>query len=121
MSDEEDEFEDDEEEGDDEVPDGTAVFPDIPVELNVSGQLLAILHAVVFIAGSDAKIVHPAAGDEALGYIGGYLSRLTGKEIERILEDLKAIRGFAKEQGWPKQLTSFLKDFPDNFGITGGE
>ena len=102
----------------DEVPDGAAVFPDIPVELNISGSLLAILHAVVFIAGSDEKIVHPAAGDEALGTIAGYLNRLNGKERIRILDDVKALRDFAKEQGWPKQLRSFLKDFPDNFGIT---
>lgn len=105
----------------DEVPDGAAVFPEIPVELNINGSLLAILHAVVFIAGSDDKIVHPEAGDEALNNIAGYLLRLNGKERKKILEDLEALRSFAKEQGWPKQLTSFLKDFPDNFGITGDE
>lgn len=103
----------------DEVPDGAAVFPEIPVELNISGSLLAILHAVVFIAGSDDKIVHPEAGDEALGMIAGYLQRLSGKERYRVLDDLKALRGYAKEQGWSKQFTQFLKDFPVNFGITG--
>jgi hypothetical protein len=104
-----------------EVPDGAAVFPDIPVELNVSGSLLAILHAVVFIAGSDEKIVQPDAGDEALNSIANYLNRLNGKEQKRILEDVKALRDFAKEHGWPKQLRGFLKDFPDNFGITGAQ
>jgi len=105
----------------DEVPDGAASFPEIPVELNISGQLLAIIHGVVFIAGSDEKIVHPHAGDEALGMISNYLDRLTAKERTRILDDLQALRQYAKEQGWPKQLASFLKDFPKNFGITGGE
>jgi hypothetical protein len=105
----------------DEVPDGAAWFPEIPAELNISGQLLAIIHAVVFIAGSDEKIVHPHAGDEALGMIAEYLDRLTGKERSRILDDLKALRQYAKEQGWPKQLLSFIKDFPKNFGIIGDE
>jgi hypothetical protein len=100
-----------------EVPDGTAVFPPIPPELNVDPLLLAVLHAVVFIAGSDEAIVHPDAGDEALAAIAGYLERLSGEERQRLLEELKALRGFAKEQGWPKQLAEFLKTFPKEFGI----
>ena len=34
----------------DEVPEGAAVFPEIPAELGVHPLLLAVLHAVVFLA-----------------------------------------------------------------------
>ena len=37
----------------DEVPDGAAVFPLIPAELGVHPLLLAVLHAYVFLDGSD--------------------------------------------------------------------
>ena len=47
--------------GDAEVPEGAAVFPLIPPELGVNPLLLAVLHATVFLAGSDEKIVNPAA------------------------------------------------------------
>lgn len=100
-----------------EVPDGAAVFPDIPMDLNIGPQFLAILHAIVFIAGSDAKIVNAAAGDEALNMIAGYLERLTNAERKRIMDDLKALREYGQEQGWPKQYTTFLKDFPKDFGL----
>src|SRR3954447_865604 len=93
----------------DEVPDGAAFFPEIPMELGVSPLLLAVLHSVVFLGGSAEEIVNPAASDEALGVIAGYLERCDGEERRRILEDLAALRGYAREQGWPKQLTAFLK------------
>ena len=48
-------------EADDEVPEGAAVFPTIPAELGVDPLLLAVLHATVFLAGSDEAVVHPAA------------------------------------------------------------
>jgi hypothetical protein len=105
----------DDETYEDEVPEGAAVFPPIPAELGVSPALLAILHAIVFIAGSDEAIVHPAAGDEALQGMAGYLDRLDGATRERFLGDLKALREHAREHGWPKQLTAFLKDFPRDF------
>ena len=38
----------------DETPDGAAVFPLIPAELGVHPLLLAVLHAYVFLDGSDA-------------------------------------------------------------------
>ena len=100
-----------------EVPDGTAVFPPIPPELNVDPMLLAVLHAVVFIAGSDEAIVHPDAGEEAIGAIVGYLERLSGDDRDRLLGEMQALRQFAREQGWPKQLAEFLKTFPQEFGI----
>jgi hypothetical protein len=33
------------------------------------------------------------------------------------MDDLKALHDYAKEQGWPKQYTTFLKDFPKDFGL----
>ena len=49
-----------------EVPEGAAVFPEIPPELGVHPLLLAVLHAVVFLSGSDDVLVNPAAAEESL-------------------------------------------------------
>ena len=40
------------------VPEGAAVFPLIPLEVDVHPLLLAALHAVVFLEGSEEGIVH---------------------------------------------------------------
>ena len=101
----------------DEVPDGAAVFPDIPVDVGVSPLLLAALHAVVFLAGSADEIINPAAGEEALQSIAEYLQRLEGDDLERVKADLKTLRQFAREQKWPKALQEFVKTFLADFGI----
>jgi hypothetical protein len=100
-----------------EVPDGAAVFPDIPAELNVHPLLLAVLHAIVFLAGSADEIVQPAAGEEALQYVADYLQRLSGPDLRRAREDLDALLAYAKQQGWPKQLQHFLTSFLADFGV----
>ncbi|MBX7105099.1 MAG: hypothetical protein K1X57_13520 [Gemmataceae bacterium] len=110
-------YEDDDDNEQVEVPEGAALFPIIPPELHISPPLLAILQAVVFIAGSAENIVHPDAGEEALLGIATYLERLDGSERDRFLADLTALHGFARDHGWPKQLSGFLKDFPKNFGL----
>src|SRR5437870_3498587 len=92
-----------------EVPDGAAVFPLIPAELGVDPLLLAVLHAAVFLSGSDDKVMDPAAATEALEYLATYLQRLNGKQIERIREHLEVLTSFAKREGWPKQELQFLK------------
>ena len=104
----------------DEVPDGAAVFPDIPAELNLNPLLLAMVHTVVFLAGSADEIVQPAAADEALGYVAGYLRRLTGDDLQRAQEDMAALLAYAKQQGWEKQLQHFLQTFLVDLGV-GGE
>jgi hypothetical protein len=103
-----------------EVPEGVAVFPDIPSELNLNPLLLAVVHTVVFLAGSDDEIVQPAAADEALGYIAGYLRRLNGPDLQRAQEDMAALLAYAKQQGWEKQLQHFLQSFLADLGV-GGE
>ncbi len=100
-----------------EVPEGAAVFPEIPAELNVHPLLLAVVHTVVFLAGSDDAIVQPDAGEEALGYVAGYLQRLSGPDLQRVQEDMAALLAYAKQQGWPKQLQHFLKTFLADFGV----
>ena len=100
-----------------EVPEGAAVFPDIPAELGVNPLLLAVVHAVVFLAGSDDEIVQPDAADEALGYVAGYLQRLTGPDLQRVKEDVAALLAYAKQQGWAKQLQHFLTTFLADFGV----
>src|SRR3954466_3876140 len=106
---------------DEEVPEGAAVFPMIDAELGVHPLLLAVLHSVVFLGGSAEEIVNPAAADEALGMIAEYVQRCDGKDRTRILEDLQVLRSYAKEQGWPKLLTTFLKSFPADFGLADEE
>src|SRR5215470_924872 len=96
---------------DGEVPEGAAVFPEIPDELGVHPLLLATLHAFVFVTGSDRKVVQSNAGDEAAHAIAGYLQRLNGPDLRRANDDLAALLSYAKQQGWPKQLQHFLKTF----------
>ena len=55
-----------------------------------------------------------------MGAVAGYLQRLSGPDLRRTEEDLAALRAFAKQQGWPKQLQHFLKTFLADFGV-GGE
>jgi len=100
-----------------EVPDGAAVFPLIPEELGVHPLLLAVLHAVVFLDGSDAESVHAEAAAEALEYMAGYLQRLGGKDLDRVREDLQTLLTFAKHEKWDKVAVQFLKRFLSDFGI----
>ena len=99
------------------VPEGAAVFPLIPTELGVDPLLLAVLHAAVFLSGSDDEVVHPGAAAEALEYIATYLQRLNGSQIARIREDLEVLTSFAKREGWPKQEVQFLRSFLADFGV----
>ncbi|HEX3148960.1 MAG TPA: hypothetical protein VHR66_12835 [Gemmataceae bacterium] len=104
----------------DEVPDGAALFPEIPTELGVHPLLLAMLHAYVFLDGSDAAVVNPEASSEAMEYVASYLQRLDGPELQRAREDFDTLVGYAKEQKWPKQYVVFLKSFLSDNGV-GGE
>jgi len=103
----------------DEVPDGAAVFPGIPAELGVHPLLLAVLHAYVFLDGSDTSVVNPEASSEAMEYLAQYLQRLGGAELRRAREDLDTLVGYAKEQKWPKQYVAFLKTFLADNGVPG--
>jgi len=107
----------DDEQDDVDIPEGAAVFPEIPAELGVNPLLLAIVHTVVFLAGSADEIVQPAAADEALGYVAEYLRRLTGSDLQRTKEDMAALLAYAKQQGWEKQLQHFLTTFLADFGV----
>jgi hypothetical protein len=99
------------------VPEGAAVFPLIPAELNIHPLLLAVVHAVVFLSGSDDELVHPDAAAEALEYIAGYLQRLQGAERQRVQEDIATLAAFAREEKWPKQLVQFVKSFLADYGV----
>ncbi len=100
-----------------EVPEGAAVFPLIPAELGVHPLLLAVLHATVFLSGSDDDIVHPDAADEAVQYLADYLQRLEGEDLRRVREDLAALTAFARQEKWPKQLIQYLKNFLSDYGV----
>ena len=104
-----------------EVPEGAAVFPLIPAELGAHPLLLAVLHATVFLSGSDDDIVHPAAADEAVQYLADYLQRLDGDDLRRVHEDLAALTAFARQEKWPKQLVQYLKNFLSDYGVGAAE
>src|SRR6516164_980320 len=99
------------------VPEGAAVFPLIPPELGVHPLMLAVLHAYVFLYGSEDEVVHPAAAQEALEYMTGYLQRLEGPALQRVHEDLASLSAFARQEKWPKHLTRFLQSFLAEHGI----
>ena len=101
----------------DESPDGAAVFPLIPEELGVHPLLLAVLHAYVFLEGSDPGVLQGDAAEEAMQYLATYLQRLSGAELPRVREDLQTLVGFAKHEKWPRQQIRFLQDFLAENGI----
>ena len=100
-----------------ESPDGAAVFPLIPPELGVSPLLLGVLHAYVFLEGSDESVLDGAAAEEAMNYLATYVQRLGGAELKRVREDMATLVGFAKAEKWPKQQVRFLQDFLEENGI----
>ena len=100
------------------VPDGAAVFPNIPAELGVNPLLLAVLHATVFLAGSDEEVVHPDAAAEAVELMADYLRRLDDAALRQVQEDMTCIVTYARQQKWPKQLIVALKNFLSDMGMT---
>src|SRR4051794_17963972 len=104
-----------------EVPEGAAVFPFIPPELGVHPLLLATLHAIVFLSGSDEELVDSAAAEEAIQYLVGYLQRLNGPALRQVEEDLDCLVRFARQEKWPKQLVRFLQTFVADNGFTASD
>jgi hypothetical protein len=104
-----------------EVPDGAAVFPHIPDELMVDPLLLAVIHATIFLAGSDESIVNPDAADEALERIAEYLQRLESERLRAVQENMTALTAFAKQQKWPRGLIESLRSFLSDLGVVEDE
>ena len=63
------------------IPAGAAVFPEIPAELGVHPLLLATVHGMIFLAGSEEAVVNPQAADEAVATMAHYLTRLSDDEL----------------------------------------
>jgi len=99
------------------VPEGAAVFPLIPAELDIHPLLLAVLHATVFLSGSEDTVVDPDAASEAEEYLATYLQRLEGPDLERVRVDMGTLHAFARQEKWPRQAVQFLKTFLDDYGI----
>jgi hypothetical protein len=99
------------------VPEGAAIFPSIPAELNVNPLLLATIHSMVFLAGSEEHIVQPEAGDEAVQQIAEYLQRLEGADLRRVQEDMACLTAYARQQRWPRGLVQSLKSFLSDLGV----
>ena len=106
-----------EEEDDGEVPDGAAVFPLIPPELGVNPLLLSVVHALVFLAGSDEDVVAGPAADEAVQSMASYLQRLEGPALVKVQEDMVCLTNFARQSKWPKQLIHALKSLLSDCGL----
>ncbi len=100
-----------------ESPDGAAVFPMIPAELGVHPLLLAVLHAYVFLEGSDPTVLNGTVAEEAMEYLASYLQRLGGADLKRAKEDFATLVSFAKSEKWPKQQVRFLQDFLKENGV----
>jgi len=99
------------------VPEGAAVFPLIPPELGVDPLLLAVLHATVFLDGSEDDVVNADAAGEALEYLATYLQRLEGPQLRKVREDLETLAAYARSEQWPKQQARFLKEFLADHGV----
>ena len=99
------------------VPEGAALFPLIPEDLGIHPLLLATLHAIVFLDGSDVEVLNDAAANEALNYLAAYLQRLRGPDLQRIREDMDCLIAFGKQEGWPKEEMQFLQEFLKEYGI----
>jgi hypothetical protein len=103
------------------VPQGAAVLPLIPAELKVHPLLVAVLHATVFLSGSEEALVNPDAAGEALEYLAGYLQRLSGSDLERVRADMECLVAFARQENWPRPDVQFLKKFLADFGVGESE
>ena len=79
--------------------------------------LLAVLHAMVFLAGSDEDVVHPDAAEEAMEYMADYLQRLEGdRSWNDVREDIACLIGLcppskAGPSSWSASLKTFLEDY----------
>ena len=73
------------------APEGAAVFPLIPEELGVHPLLLGVLHAYVFLEGSEPTVLHPSAAEEAMQYLVTYIQRLGGAELRRVKRGLQTL------------------------------
>mgnify|MGYP006271175567 CR=1 FL=1 len=111
----------DESEEEIQVPEGTALFPDIPDQLGVNPLLLSLLSMVVFLAGSDEAVVNENASAAVLDQVASYLQRLSSKEISRLKEDLAALANFAREEKWGQGTIEVLESFFDDMGVGEGE
>jgi hypothetical protein len=104
-----------------EVPEGAAVFPTIPAELGIDPVLLAVIHATVFLAGSDEKLVDPAAADEVVEAMGGYLRRLEGKQLAGVRENMECLVSYARQEKWPGPLIESLRSLLGDYGVDDRE
>lgn len=103
-----------------EVPEGAAVFPTIPPDLNVHPLLLAVIHAIVFLGGSEDAVVNPEAGGETVDLMAGYLQRLRGKELATVRASMATLVTYARAEQWPLEKVEFLQTFLNDCGISEG-
>ena len=93
------------------------MFPLIPAELGIHPLLLGMIHAYVFLEGSDETVLNGTVAAEAMEYLAAYLQRLSGADLQRVREDMATLTAFAKSEKWPKQQVRFLQDYLEENGI----
>jgi hypothetical protein len=91
------------------VKKGAAVYPLVPPELDVHPLLLTTLHGMYFLDRSDEETVDPDWSLEALEYMGAYLQRLSGPELERVRNDLDRLAAHGRKKKWPKEQVEWAK------------
>ena len=93
------------------------MFPLIPEELGIHPLLLAALHAMVFLVGSDDDVVNGEAAEEAAQYLVTYLQRLQGAETAPGARGYN-LPGSLRPQGrLAEQDVQFLENFLTEFGV----
>lgn len=93
------------------------VMPTVPESLGVDPVLLALLHLTSLLDFADDDELEPDAANAALEQIELYLQRLPSERLESIQADLDRIEEYGAEQGWPEELTDFVRDFLFNCGL----
>ncbi len=105
--------ENDEEERQDEL----VTMPVVPEKVGIDPVLLAMLHLTALLDFADDEIVEPQIANEALEHVEMYMQRLSSDQLEEVQAQLDRIEEHAAEQGWPEELTDFVRDFLYNCGL----
>jgi hypothetical protein len=98
-------------------PNETTTMPIVPERLGVDPVLLAMLHLTALLDFADDDVVESQSANEALEFVEMYMQRLDTEQLEEVQAQLDRIEEYAAEEGWPEELTDFVRDFLYNCGL----
>ena len=104
-----------------EVPEGSALLPEIPDGLVSNPANLAIIEAVVFLSGSDDEVVNPLASEEILGRMIDHMQQMKPDHRRVFLLDLAALKKHATAEKWDDSAIDFLGQFADLLSDKGSQ